>query len=144
MAKVVFPGRQTPLATLQNVNRTRTRRDPAKPIAALASDIFLLFPSPAQEGLLHSRAMVPPSNDLDGPSRPARVASRWGLSFTLSILMLGIYAGFILLVAFNKPLLGQVIVPGLSWGILLGALVIVSAWVLTLIYVLWANRNLNG
>ena len=29
--------------------------------------------------------------------------------------------------------------PGLSVGILLGGLVIVSAWVLSMIYVLWAN-----
>ena len=33
-----------------------------------------------------------------------------------------IYVGFILLIAFNKPLLGTVLVPGLSLGILLGVL----------------------
>lgn len=49
--------------------------------------------------------------------------------------MIVIYFGFVLLVAYDKPLLGQQIVPGLSWGILLGALVILSAWVLTFIYV---------
>jgi uncharacterized membrane protein (DUF485 family) len=32
-------------------------------------------------------------------------------------------------------------VPGLSVGILLGALVIVAAWVLIGIYVRWANRH---
>jgi uncharacterized membrane protein (DUF485 family) len=32
-------------------------------------------------------------------------------------------------------------VPGLSLGILLGALVIVAAWVLIWIYVRWANRH---
>jgi uncharacterized membrane protein (DUF485 family) len=57
--------------------------------------------------------------------------------------MLLIYAGFILLVAYQKPLLGSQIVPGLSWGILLGVLVIVTAWVNTLIYVTWANRHLE-
>jgi hypothetical protein len=31
--------------------------------------------------------------------------------------------------------------PGLSVGILLGGLVIVSAWVLSMIYVLWANKR---
>ena len=31
--------------------------------------------------------------------------------------------------------------PGLSLGILLGALVIVFAWVLTLVYVYWANTK---
>ena len=64
-----------------------------------------------------------------------------GLSFVLSGVMLAIYLGFILLVAYDKPLLGRQIVPGLSWGILLGALVIVSAWVLTFIYVAASNKN---
>lgn len=53
--------------------------------------------------------------------------------------MMVIYFGFILLVAFNKPLLGTPLVPGLSLGILLGALVIISAWVLIYFYVRWAN-----
>ena len=55
--------------------------------------------------------------------------------------MIIIYFGFILLVAYDKPLLGTQIVPGLSWGILLGALVIVSAWVLTAIYVAVAKKG---
>ena len=54
--------------------------------------------------------------------------------------MLALYCGFVLLVAYNKPLLGSSIVPGLSWGILLGALVIVVAWLLTFIYVVVSNR----
>ena len=32
-------------------------------------------------------------------------------------------------------------VPGLSLGILLGALVIVASWVLTWVYVRWANTH---
>jgi len=81
----------------------------------------------------------------------AVAAKRWRIAIWLSILMLVAYYGFILLVAFDKPLLGQILangtvasgatVPGLSLGILLGALVIVSAWVLTLIYVSWANSK---
>lgn len=54
------------------------------------------------------------------------------------------YFGFILLVAFNKPLLGTPVADGLSLGILLGALVIVVAWVLTWIYVSWANRHYDS
>jgi uncharacterized membrane protein (DUF485 family) len=52
-----------------------------------------------------------------------------------------VYFGFVLLVAFNKPLLAMLLIPGLSLGILLGALVIVVAWALTWIYVRWANRH---
>ena len=67
-------------------------------------------------------------------------AERWRIALLLSGCMLAIYFGFILLIAFDKPLMGTLLTPGLSLGILLGALVILSAWVLTMIYVRWANR----
>jgi uncharacterized membrane protein (DUF485 family) len=35
-------------------------------------------------------------------------------------------------------------VPGLSVGVLLGALVIVAAWVLTWVYVRWANNHYDA
>lgn len=73
--------------------------------------------------------------------RPAPPAARSALPFILSVVMLLIYCGFVLLVAFDRPLMGTIIVPGLSWGILLGALVIVSAWLLTLIYVMSFNKK---
>jgi uncharacterized membrane protein (DUF485 family) len=68
-------------------------------------------------------------------------AARWRIAISLTIAMMVTYFGFILLVAFNKPLLGTLIVPGLSLGILLGALTIVVAWVLTWIYISWANAH---
>ncbi|MHC5936556.1 DUF485 domain-containing protein [Nostoc sp.] len=71
----------------------------------------------------------------------ALAAERWRVSLILSGAMMFIYFGFILLIAFNKPLLGSLVIPGLSLGILLGALVIVSAWVLIFIYVRWANSS---
>jgi uncharacterized membrane protein (DUF485 family) len=64
---------------------------------------------------------------------------RWRMASTLTAIMVAIYFGFILLIAYNKPLLARLLVPGLSVGILLGALVIVMAWVLTWVYVRWAN-----
>ncbi|MDZ8094663.1 MAG: DUF485 domain-containing protein [Nostoc sp.] len=71
----------------------------------------------------------------------ALAAERWRVSLILTGAMMFIYFGFILLIAFNKPLLGSLVFPGLSLGILLGALVIVSAWVLIFIYVRWANSS---
>jgi uncharacterized membrane protein (DUF485 family) len=62
----------------------------------------------------------------------------------LTVAMMVLYFGFILLVAYGKALLTTLIVPGLSLGILLGALVIVAAWVLILIYVRWANRHYDA
>jgi uncharacterized membrane protein (DUF485 family) len=66
---------------------------------------------------------------------------RWRIASTLTLVMVAIYFGFILLVAFDKPLLGRLVSPGLSLGVLLGALVIVLSWILTWIYVRWANRH---
>ena len=68
-------------------------------------------------------------------------AARWRIALSLTIAMMVVYFGFILLVAFDKPLLGRIIAPGLSLGVLLGALVIVAAWVLTWIYIRWANTH---
>jgi uncharacterized membrane protein (DUF485 family) len=76
-------------------------------------------------------------------SEPLRLlaAARWRIAIALTLAMMAIYFGFILLVAYNKPLLTRLLAPGLSVGMLLGALVIVSAWVLMFVYVAWANRH---
>jgi uncharacterized membrane protein (DUF485 family) len=55
-----------------------------------------------------------------------------------------LYFGLILLIALDKPLLGRVVVPGLSLAILFGAVVTVAAWVLTLLYVRWANTHYDA
>jgi uncharacterized membrane protein (DUF485 family) len=68
-------------------------------------------------------------------------AARWRVAILLTAAMMAIYFGFILLVAYDKSLLASVLTPGLSLGILLGALVIVAAWVLMFVYVSWANRH---
>jgi uncharacterized membrane protein (DUF485 family) len=66
---------------------------------------------------------------------------RWRIAVVLTMVMVAMYFGFILLVAYNKPLLARPVVPGLSLGILFGALVIVLSWILTWVYVRWANRH---
>jgi uncharacterized membrane protein (DUF485 family) len=71
-------------------------------------------------------------------------AARWRIATTLTMAMMVLYFGFILLIAYAKPLLTSIVVPGLSLGILLGALVIVAAWVLIWIYVRWANTHYDA
>jgi uncharacterized membrane protein (DUF485 family) len=68
-------------------------------------------------------------------------AARWRLALTLTAIMTLTYVGFILLIAFNKPLLGTILMPGLSLGIVLGVLLIITAWALILIYVRWTNTH---
>ncbi len=53
--------------------------------------------------------------------------------------MVVLYFGFIALVAYGRPILARQVTPGLTVGILLGALVIVVSWMLTWVYVRWAN-----
>ena len=72
------------------------------------------------------------------------VQERTRFAWTLSIAMLVIYFGFVLLVAFAKPLLAVKIGGGVtSLGILLGLAVIVAAFVLTGIYVHRANSRFD-
>ena len=71
----------------------------------------------------------------------ALAAARWRIAITLTATMIVIYFGFIGLIAFNRDFLAQRIGRGLSLGILLGALVIVASWLLTWVYVRWANRH---
>ena len=68
-------------------------------------------------------------------------AARWRLALLLTAVMTLVYVGFILLIAFDKPLLGTILMPGLSVGILLGVLLILTAWVLIVIYVRWTNTH---
>jgi len=70
--------------------------------------------------------------------------AQWRLSLGLTAAMMAIYFGFVLLVAWAKPFLATQVARGLSWGILLGALVIVCAWALIWIYVRWANGHYDA
>ena len=71
-------------------------------------------------------------------------ARRWKIAISLTAAMIAIYFGFILLIAYDKPLMARLVAPGLSLGVLLGALVIVSSWVLTWAYVWWANAHYDA
>jgi uncharacterized membrane protein (DUF485 family) len=74
----------------------------------------------------------------------ALAKSRWRVAIALSTVVVILYFGFILAVAFAKEAMAAEIVPGLSLGILLGALVIVGAWITTWIYTSWANTHFDA
>ena len=67
--------------------------------------------------------------------------ARWRMALLLTGGVVVLYLGFIGLVAYGRPILALQLVPGLSLGILLGALVIVGSWLLTWVYVRWANTH---
>jgi uncharacterized membrane protein (DUF485 family) len=68
-------------------------------------------------------------------------AIRWKVAISLTVVMIATYFGFILLIAYDKAFLARLVRPGLSLGIVLGALVIVCSWLLTWLYVRWANGS---
>ncbi|MFN2563465.1 MAG: DUF485 domain-containing protein [Gemmatimonadaceae bacterium] len=67
--------------------------------------------------------------------------ARWRIALALTCAVIVVYFGFILLIAYRAELLATRLVPGLSLGILLGALVIIASWLLTWFYVRWANST---
>ena len=72
------------------------------------------------------------------------VKKRWRVSILLTVSILVIYIGFLLVVAFNKNLLAIKIGNFLPWAMPIGLGIIVSAWVLTGIYVFWANSTYDN
>jgi uncharacterized membrane protein (DUF485 family) len=85
-----------------------------------------------------------PRGLLDSAEFRQLVSRRWTVSLLLSALLFLLYYGYIILIAVNRPFLSQRIGAVTTLGIPIGAAVIVGAWVLTAIYVVWANRHYDA
>lgn len=71
-----------------------------------------------------------------------RTRSRYG--WTLTWIMMAVYYGFILLVAFNKELMGTRLGEGvMTWGMPIGLAVILFTIVITGVYVRRANSEFD-
>jgi uncharacterized membrane protein (DUF485 family) len=77
---------------------------------------------------------------LESPELRRLVSRRWAISLALTAALFVAYYGFILLVALDKETLARRVGAVTTLGIPLAVAVIVIAWVLTAIYVVWANR----
>jgi uncharacterized membrane protein (DUF485 family) len=82
---------------------------------------------------------------MNNPKFKALVSERSSIAWALSIAMLVIYFGFILLVAYAKGFLATPLGAGVTttYGILIGLFVIISAFILTGIYVRKANARFD-
>ena len=80
-------------------------------------------------------------NVLDSAEFRGLVARRWRVSMILCSLLFVLYYGYIILIATNPHLLSRRIGASTTVGILMAAAVIAGAWVLTAVYVIWANRH---
>jgi uncharacterized membrane protein (DUF485 family) len=85
-----------------------------------------------------------PQQLLDSPDFRRLVVRRWRISLGLTGCLFALYYGYILLIAMNKEFLSRTIGGSTTIGIPIGAAVIVGAWVLTAIYVVWANRHYDA
>jgi len=70
----------------------------------------------------------------------ALVMKRWRVSLTLLALLFVSYYGYILLIAGNKAFVSTKIGEVTTLAIPLGIASIVIAWILTAVYVVWANN----
>ncbi len=69
------------------------------------------------------------------------VSRRWTVSMVLLALLFATYYGFVLLIAGNKEAMSQKIGEVTTLAIPLGIAVIAIAFLLTAIYVFWANQS---
>jgi uncharacterized membrane protein (DUF485 family) len=76
----------------------------------------------------------------DLPEFKRMVKKKWQVSLLLTFLMLIIYFGFILLIAFDKPFLAKPIGKNLTIGLPIGIGILIFAWLLTGVYTWWANK----
>jgi uncharacterized membrane protein (DUF485 family) len=79
------------------------------------------------------------------PAYQALKSKRSSFGWTLTLMMMVVYYGFILLVAFNKELLATRIGAGVTtWGMPIGLGVIVFTILITAIYVRRANSEFDA
>ncbi len=83
---------------------------------------------------------------LDDPEFLKLVRQKNTVTIILTIVQLAIYFGFIALIAYNKPFLGEKISAGsaITIGIPIAVGVIFLSWILTGVYVLWANNKYDA
>ena len=82
-----------------------------------------------------------PAGTLDAKRFSTLVRRRRTVSLALSSVMLTIYYGFLVILAFRAELFAIPIGAQMTLGIPVGIGVILAAWLLTGIYVVWANTR---
>jgi uncharacterized membrane protein (DUF485 family) len=80
---------------------------------------------------------------LNDPDFKSLVSKKNTISWILTVLELVLYFGFIALIAFNKPFLAEKLTTGAATtkGIPIAIGTILLSWVLTGIYIFWANAK---
>ncbi len=77
---------------------------------------------------------------LQSPAFKKLVKNRWNISLTFTFLMLLVYIGFLMIVAYQKETLKMPIGDSLNLAIIVGIGIIIFSWLITGVYVYWANN----
>ena len=77
---------------------------------------------------------------LESPAFRKLVKNRWNISLTFTFLMLFVYVGFLLVVAYQKDTLKMPVGDSLNLAIIVGIGIIIFSWLITGVYVYWANN----
>ncbi|WP_022850404.1 DUF485 domain-containing protein [Limisalsivibrio acetivorans] len=68
------------------------------------------------------------------------VKKRWTFSFIMLAVLFFMYYGFVFTVAGNKDFMVKPFTENITVGVVFATGVIIGAWFLTIIYVIWANK----
>ena len=90
-------------------------------------------------GAVHTRASV--TDLLASKEFKALVVKRWTVSLVLLAILFVSYYGFILVIAGAPEFVNQKVGEVTTLAIPMGIAAIVIAWVLTALYVVWANKT---
>ena len=116
----------------------RTRMQPWRPPLVFLDGLYRATPAVAAGADPQIGRIV------QSPQFQQLIAERTRFGWILTILMLVVYFGFIGLIAFDKALLAVKVGGTASLGLFLGVFVILSAIVLTGIYVVRANTRFDA
>lgn len=78
---------------------------------------------------------------LNDPAFKRLKMEKWIVSVILGLMVMVLYYGFILLMAYNKPFFANKVTESITVGIPLGVFVLASTIGITAIYVIWANTS---
>lgn len=68
------------------------------------------------------------------------VRTRWTFSFIMLAILFVFYYGYIYIVAEHKEIAAIMVGTNVTLGLVLCTAVIIGSWILTLVYVVWANN----
>lgn len=77
---------------------------------------------------------------LQSPAFKKLVKNRWNISLSFTFIMLFVYIGFLLVVAYNKDALKMPLGESINLAIVVGLGIIIFSWLITGVYVYWANN----